>query len=147
MYDTIFNDTELSQTLVFSLLQKIDDLYYNYEPLNKQKICDINLFLINCFKNINTYIEDVSKQQKIKKHINRLGKLIKIIEKEYKGTDSYIYYSCITLRNMLEELIDKQFMDIVGKTNWNELVKEYGSIERAIIYYAKGVLKAEIENT
>ncbi|MCR2039231.1 hypothetical protein CHLV4142_03615 [Campylobacter helveticus] len=93
-------------------------------------------------------IKDENEAEKIKKQIKVLDKVIDTAQKRINNKkqeifikdNEKVFYACVALKNILNEMLDEDFMKIVGKMSKEEL----NNID--IVKYAKGVLKAQMDS-
>lgn len=89
--------------------------------------------------------EKIQEKQRIKKLLKNLEEVIKVakerienkIFKDFKKQNEKVYYSSLAVKNILEEITDDNFMELVGGINLPK--GEYLNI----IEYGKGIEKAE----
>lgn len=94
------------------------------------------------------FVEDKNEVEKIKKQIKILDKVIETAQKRindkkqknFLKDNEKVFYAYIALKNILSEMLDEDFMNIVGKMDKEELENIN------IIKYAKGILKAQSDN-
>lgn len=115
---------------------------YNYTKDNKlcNEIYELNKLLINkiILYNNDRYITNEIHRNYIIRLINKLNKIIKISKNNLNNEYiELVYYSSITLKAILNILINKEFMKIIGIVNIELKTKEN------IFNYAKGVLEAD----
>ncbi|EAK0492496.1 hypothetical protein AAH52_08140 [Campylobacter upsaliensis] len=93
-------------------------------------------------------IKDENEVEKVKKHIKILDKVIETAKKRindrkqkaFVKDNEKVFYACVALKNILNEMLDENFMELVGAMS----EKDLENID--IVKYAKGVLKAQVDS-